>query len=104
MLRMQYLYHMARHVLTSGRNDENLDPKLLVPAGELAALHCLNLRECLVGDLELLMSASSHQKVSETLEQVSVVVHTACCLCERESGLFPLPESVGSLWVRVAER
>ena len=101
---MQYLYHMARDVITSGQNRDGMDPRLQVPPGELASLQCLNLKECLVSDFELLTSASSHRKVSETLEQVLVVVHTACCLWERGSGIAPFPENMGSLWVTVAER
>lgn len=104
MLRMQYLHHMARDVITSGQNHDGMDPKLHVPPGELTSLRCLNLKECLVSDFELLTSASSHRKVSETLEQVLLLLHTARCLWERGSGFAAFPENMGSLWVGVAER
>lgn len=103
MLRMQYLYHLESGVIASGENRDGVDPKLQVPAGELASLRCLNLRECLASSLELLMSASSHRRVTETLEQVSVMVHTTCCLGGKGSGIS-FPQNVGSLWMSVAGR
>ena len=80
------------HKWTALRQDGSQTPGTCTPWGIGISII---LKECLISNFELLTSASSHRRVSKTLEQV--VVDTACCLWERGSGIAPFPENMGSL-------
>lgn len=104
MLRMQYLYHSARDIIIEGKNSTGLDQKLQIPGSDLVVLRCLNLRQSLSDYLKLLASASSHRKVTETLQHILIIVHTIHCVGgERGSGTS-FPDDIGLLWINVAER
>lgn len=105
MLRIQYLYYISNDVITNCKNCEGLDQKLQLHVDELASLQCLNLMQSLTDYLSQLMSAGSHRNVVETLQHVSVLLHTAHCLELEGRGYgTSLPKNVGSLWSSVAER
>ena len=102
MLRMQYLYHSARDVIIEGKNNTGLEQKLQVPSSDLVVLRCLKLKQSISGYLKLLASASSHRKVTETLQYILIIAHTIHCVGGGSGTSFP--DDIGLLWMEVAER
>ncbi len=106
MLRLQYLYCLHQDAITFCQNREDLGTRLQIPEDQLVTLRCLNLRQSLSDCFSRLTSAGSHQSVAETLQHVSVLVHTVHCMVMggEEGKGTRFPKSIGSLWKTVVER
>ena len=98
MLRIQYLYSSAEsieRILINQEKSDNklLDQKLMLTESELVSLHCLEFGKSLVDSCDSLSSATSHMKIVEILQHMTVVIYSNHCLAgklQRNSD-FKLP-------------